>query len=445
MTVPAGWYTDGADPRRLRWFDGKAWTSHVTAASAVPPPPPGSPPVSAPQVEVRPVVAEPGSLQAEVARLIQERDDLKKEVVETRDLMLLQEVGLYRYSHPLDSSVAYKDALEALEDEMGAAVKQGSAVQGTKKWAINGSEKEGARMVADFCKLMLRAYNTEADNVVRTLRPHTLEAALGRLDKMRRAIAKLGATMKIEITDAYHALRVKEITLTADYLAKVAEEKEREREERQRLKDEEIARREYEREQEKLEKERTHYETAVQALRERGDAVAAAAAEAKIEEINSAIEGVVQRAANVRAGYVYIISNLGSFGERVVKIGMTRRLDPMDRIRELGDASVPFRFDVHAVIFSDDAVGLETSLHQRFAELRVNLVNIRREFFYTTPHAVRDALVALRGDLLSFAADPEALEWHQSETTRRGRKPTVDEEGSGSSASPRTAKQPAEI
>jgi Meiotically Up-regulated Gene 113 (MUG113) protein len=142
-------------------------------------------------------------------------------------------------------------------------------------------------------------------------------------------------------------------------------------------------------------------------------------AEAKLEEIRAAVDGVDDRAANVRAGYVYVISNVGAFGERMVKIGMTRRLDPLDRVRELGDASVPFRYDVHAVIFSRDAVELETRLHHELAEHRVNLVNTRREFFYATPTEVRDVLSRLDGNsVLTFTEEPEALEWRQSENLR---------------------------
>ena len=147
--------------------------------------------------------------------------------------------------------------------------------------------------------------------------------------------------------------------------------------------------------------------------------------EGKLAEIDGAIQGVIARAANIRAGYVYVISNIGSFGGTVVKIGMTRRLDPMDRVRELGDASVPFRFDVHAIIFSDDAVGLETALHHAFAHSRVNLVNLHREFFYTTPLEVKEALVRLQGSLLTYTADPEAAEWHQSRGARGGATPVV--------------------
>jgi hypothetical protein len=113
--------------------------------------------------------------------------------------------------------------------------------------------------------------------------------------------------------------------------------------------------------------------------------------EAELAEIERTIEHVDYRAANIRAGYLYVIANIGSFGERLVKIGMTRWLEPTDRIRELGDASVSFRYDTHALFFSDDAVGIEAALHQRLADRRVNRVNTRREFFYATPSEVKAA------------------------------------------------------
>lgn len=154
-------------------------------------------------------------------------------------------------------------------------------------------------------------------------------------------------------------------------------------------------------------------------LRAKGDDEAAARHEAELEKIGRAIEDVDYRAANIRAGYVYVISNVGSFGEGVVKIGLTRRLDPEVRVRELGDASVPFRFDTHALLFSKDAVGIEASLHQRLAERRVNRVNTRREFFYATPEEVKAHLLEVAGELLSFEDTPEALEYRQSQNLAR--------------------------
>jgi hypothetical protein len=199
----------------------------------------------------------------------------------------------------------------------------------------------------------------------------------------------------------------------------VAQQKEADRAERARLREEEIAQREIARENERLLKEHAHYQEAVAQLRAIGDHAKADEAEAKMAEIKEAIEGNNERAANIRAGHVYVISNQGAFGPKMIKIGMTRRLDPLDRVRELGDASVPFHYDVHGMVFSDDAVTLETRLHQRLAGSRVNYVNMRREFFMVTPAEIHDILIELGESIVTWTDDAEALEWHQSETTRR--------------------------
>jgi hypothetical protein len=335
----------------------------------------------------------------------------------TEEAQILQEVGIYEYRHPLSDSVAYQAELRRLRDLIKAMAKRnGGAVVGATEWTVNGSKRDGAAMVRDYSKLMLRAYNAEADNLVRGLKPYKLASAVDRLSKVADTIAKLGRTMHIYITREYHLLRIKELELTADYLEKVAEEKEREREERERLKEERQAQQEMERERARLEKERQHYLNALQALLEKGDDEAAQRLREELANIERAIEDVDYRAANIRAGYVYVISNVGAFGDRIVKIGMTRRIDPLDRVRELGDASVPFRFDVHALFFSKDAVGIENSLHQRLADRRVNRVNLRREFFYATPAEVREHLLEVAGDILQYEAVPEALEYHQSQT-----------------------------
>lgn len=164
----------------------------------------------------------------------------------------------------------------------------------------------------------------------------------------------------------------------------------------------------------RLEKEKQHYQNALNALRAKGDEEGALRIAHQLEDVNKAIQDVDYRAANIRAGYVYVISNIGSFGESMVKIGMTRRLEPMDRINELGDASVPFRFDVHALFFSKDAVTIETEMHKRLSEKRVNRINTRREFFNCSPAEAKAHLSELAGELLEFTDAPEALEWRQS-------------------------------
>lgn len=367
------------------------------------------------------------SLHEEAERLsaaVKAADDelatVRNRIIETDDIALLQEAGIYRLQHPLADAVAYKTKLTEVDAAIKSFVKGGTAIHTGTGWTVNGSAQKGAKMTRDLARLMLRAYNSEAENIVRTLRPHSLGPAIARLDKARETIAKLGTVVQLRVSDDYHRWRVYELELTADYLAKVEEEKERLREERARQREEQKALREMEAEKNRLEKERAHYQAALARLRERGDADAAAQMEGRIAEIDSAIVGIENREANIRAGYVYVISNFGSFGEHVVKIGLTRRLDPLDRVRELGDASVPFNFDVHALVFSEDAVGLETALHQRFADKRVNLVNMRREFFYVTPQEVRTALEEIgKQQLLEFHDEAEAPEWRVSGGTER--------------------------
>jgi soluble cytochrome b562 len=249
------------------------------------------------------------------------------------------------------------------------------------------------------------------------MRPYRLDSAKDRLTKTREVISRLGKTMNINISPGYHRLRLEELELTADHLAMVEEEKERIRAERERQRDEQQAQREFEREKARLSKEQAHWQTAMRKWAESGDEAKTTAAQAKLDELDEAIRGVEEREANIRTGWVYVISNVGSFGEGVVKIGLTRRLDPLERVRELGDASVPFRFDVHAKIFDADAVTLETRLHQHLADRRVNRVNLRREFFYATPGEILEILeeMGLRDNLVDYVQEPEAQEWRSSQ------------------------------
>ena len=192
-------------------------------------------------------VVELRGLTEKIGAVRSEFEELSLHVVETRETAILQEVGIYEYRHPLDDAPAYKARLTGVAAQIKDSVKAGTAVQGSTNWTVNGSTRDGARMVKEFTKLMLRAYNNEADNAVRSMKPYTLDSSIARLEKAKDTIVKLGGTMNIRVTDGYHRLRVEELKLTADYLAKVAEQKEKDREERARLREEEIARREFER------------------------------------------------------------------------------------------------------------------------------------------------------------------------------------------------------
>ncbi|MBC9733257.1 DUF4041 domain-containing protein [Nocardioides marmotae] len=471
MATPQGWYDDPKDPNIIRWWDGQQWTEHAkpkpqSAPEAQPGQPlaPDAPPsesfkASKPKffgkgqaldeahaeiarlrgeltrlgaMDIASLQAERERLQADVTAAAQQVADaqaqaarqraeleaelatLRRLIVETEETAILQEVGIYRYQHPLDDSVAYRAELARIQDQIKAMVKKdGGAITATSSWQVNGSATEGRKMVSNTSKLMLRAYNAEADNLVRGMRPYKLDSAKQRLDKVATTIAKLGTSMSIAVSVPYHQLRLRELELTADYLEKVAEEKERDREERERLREERKVEQEIERERQRLRKEEQHFRQAIAQLAAKGDAEAIERLQAQLEGVLGEIEAVDFRSRTLTAGHVYVISNIGSFGEGVLKIGMTRRLEPMDRVKELGDASVPFIFDVHALYFAENAVTIEREMHQRFADRRVNRVNNRKEFFKVTATEARDALTELSGELMTFVEEPEALEYRQ--------------------------------
>jgi Domain of unknown function (DUF4041)/T5orf172 domain len=412
---PKGWTPDptwsAPPPGWQLWISDDSHTDASTApAEATSSPTSTVPPASFPGAEARIAL-----LEAENAALRARLEAVGTDVgdaIELDDERILQNVGIYRYHHPLENTVAYRERLDAISVRIVEAIKAGSAIEKSNMFTFDGSLAKGRSMTNDLAKLMLRAYNTEAENVVRTLRPGNVVTAIKRLDAARTAIAKLGKMMEMHISDQFHALRIEEFELTADFLIKKEEEGEVARAERERLREERKVEQELAAARERLNKERSHLVTVIAKLEASGSPDAEL--ERKLAEVDSAIAQNDYRAANIRAGYVYVISNRGAFGERVVKIGLTRRLDPLDRINELGDASVPFRYDVHAIYFSEDAVRLESELHEHFASRRMNWVNSRREFFFASPGEVRTVLAEKLGNLLEFAEHAESTEYLQS-------------------------------
>lgn len=348
------------------------------------------------------------SLRDELARSSADRT----ESVSLDDSLVLQSVGIYRYHHPLEDAAAFQEGLLSIEEGIKRVISSGSAIESSSLFTFNNSLAQGRKMRMDLGKLMLRAYNAEADNCLRALRVGNAITAKGRLERSRAAIAKLGSMMEMRIGQEFHDLRIQEIELTSDWLMKKQEEKEAAREVRAQLREEKRVEKELADERARLEKERAHLLNALSAIQ--GTGSNADALQIRLNEVEDAIVHNDFRAANIRAGYVYVISNRGAFGEGVVKIGLTRRLEPADRIAELSGASVPFKFDVHALFFSEDAVSLENELHHHFAGRALNRANARKEFFFASPGEVRDVLLSKVGNILEFREDADATEYHQS-------------------------------
>jgi predicted nucleic acid-binding Zn-ribbon protein len=330
-----------------------------------------------------------------VSKKVQEKEkqleELKAQLVETDERILLQSFGVYTPRYSLMNSDEYRERLTDVRTKQKDMIKAKTAVTGNPNWTVNGSASQGRKMVADMQKLLLRAFNSECDDTIEHVKYSNIDSSEKRISSSRDAISKLGAIMGVSISQRYFNLKIDELYLAFEYAQKKQEEKEAQKEARERMREAAKLAKEIEEARKKLEKEQRHYQNALKAvddqLKNASEADRPAIEEkrkelvSQLEKIDKEFKDVDYREANQRAGYVYVISNIGAFGENVYKIGMTRRLNPMDRVDELGDASVPFNFDVHAMIFSDDAPRLEAALHNAFADRKLNFVNQRREFF----------------------------------------------------------------
>ncbi|MGB7449186.1 MAG: DUF4041 domain-containing protein [Ornithinimicrobium sp.] len=357
------------------------------------------------------------TLQRRVGDLERQATELDQQLIVNRDRLVLEEVGLFDFEHTAESSAVLATELEALRSEIRQTNKIGAAITATANLTFSNSASKGKTFVNQMSRIMLRAYNAEAENAVKTVKAGNLASAQKRLSTAREQIAKQGQMIDLSVTDRYHWLRLKELELAARHQQAKAADREKERERRTELREQKALEAEIKREKERLDKERNHYLNSIQRMRDSGDADGAAALQGELDRIDAEIAEADYRAANIRAGFVYVISNIGAFGEGVVKIGMTRRLEPEDRIRELSDASVPFNFDVHALFFSEDAVTIEATLHREFAAQRLNKVNHRREFFRAHPQQVLEALTEHKVSVLEFnthaAADDYRMSWPQ--------------------------------
>lgn len=364
--------------------------------------------------QARAAVAELSAVQQQVARAQGQLAAVEQHIIVARDRVELEARGLFDYEHVAEASSALARDLDDLRTAIKDRNKYDKAIHATSNFVFNNSQAKGKTFVNQMRRIMLRAYNAEAENAVKTVKTGNLAPAIKRLSRAKEQIEKQGTMIDLAVDGHYHHLRLQEIELAARHHEAVAAEKALERERREELREQRKAEQELRAEKERLEKERTHYLNSIRRLRAAGDDAGADELEAQLGRIDEEIAQADYRAANIRAGYVYVISNIGAFGEGVVKIGMTRRLDPMDRVKELGDASVPFTFDVHALFFSDDAVTIEATLHKDFAERRLNQVNPRKEFFRVTPAEVLDSLQRRQVSVLEFRTDAEAEDYRTS-------------------------------
>lgn len=369
----------------------------------------------------------------ELSKAKSELSQKKSQIIETDEEILVQEFGIYSPRYAFENSTEYKSKLEKVRKSQKEMIKAGTAANGNMNWTVNNSASKGRTMVKNMQKLLLRSFNSECDSIVEKVKYNNFDASLKRITSSCDAVSKLGTMMGISISSQYYKLKKDELTLAFEYQEKKQQEKEEQRAIREAMREEAKLQKEIEAARKQSQKEKEHYTNALekielQLLRATTDEekkelhIKKEELESHLQDVEKAIKDIDYREANKRAGYVYIISNIGSFGENIFKIGMTRRLDPMERVVELGDASVPFGFDVHAMIFTDDAPKLETALHKAFEDKKLNLVNQRREFFNVTLDDIKKVVSENYDKTVEFIDIPDAEQYRVSQKMKKDKR-----------------------
>ena len=352
----------------------------------------------------------------EVERLDKEKADLQQELLILNQDVLCAMVSVDDYANLKSDEIKNKlTLLKSQEDEL---IKSEKALEVTNTSSLK-------RVVDSQKKQILRCFNAEVTSVIGTITANNIDSVRTKLQRTFDALNKIFAVDGVQISQEYFAMKLEEMSLVYAYMLKVEEEKEQKKAIREQMLEEEKVRREIEREKQKIEKEESQFSNEVKKLmgymQKAKDDVEKQLYIDKIQELEEKLkalaadkENVLEREQNTRAGFVYIISNIGSFGESVYKIGMTRRLEPMDRINELSSASVPFPFDVHALIFSEDAPSLETLLHHHFQDQQVNKVNPRKEFFRVDLESIKQLIIENHNSTVQFVDIPDATEYRET-------------------------------
>ena len=314
-------------------------------------------------------------------------DSLVKEVAIYDEEIQLAELGFYKPHYGFDTPEQYKNKIDEVRSKQKQLIFDKTAIYCNTEWTVEGSKSKGRTMTNRGIRLTARAFNNECDSAISSISWNNASRMEARIEKAYSAINKLNESNAIRIAPEYLRLKLQELWSTHEYKEKKQQIKEEQAEIRLQIREEAKLQQEVEqtlKDEEKyqklLDKAKVEAEKAagskLEKLKEKIKAL-----NKDLEEAHAKSERAKSMAQQTRAGHVYVVSNIGSFGEGVHKVGMTRRLDPLDRVKELSDASVPFSFDIHAMIYSEDAPSLENALHKVFDHRRINLVNNRKEFF----------------------------------------------------------------
>ena len=372
-----------------------------------------------------------------IGKYITKENELKSSYAQKRsvyenlikEISLLEEqtedlsYGLYEPHFNFDTSERYKIEIQNTRKLQKEMVRAKNAATCTTEWTVSGSKSEGTKMTNRTMKLMLRAFNNECDAAVLKVSWNNVQKMRERITKAYEAINKSGEPSAIVISPDYLELKLEEISLAYAHQGKLQAEKEEQRRIREQMREEEKVRREIEKAMQDAIREEQVYNKALEEARQEMESahgerleklkIQTALLEEKLKKAEEKGQRAQSMAEKTKSGHVYVISNIGSFGENIYKIGLTRRLEPEIRVKELGDASVPFAFDIHAMIHSENAPELENAFHKHFRDKQLNLVNSRKEFFAVSLVEIEEHAVA-NGLTIEFTKIAEAKEYRET-------------------------------
>ena len=352
--------------------------------------------------------------------------ELEKDIKLYQNDLEFVELGIYEPIFDLETSEKYKEKIIQIVTKQKQLIKGGNACVCNTEWTVGNSRKQGEIMTRRYINLTLRAFNGECDSLISKVRWNNIKRFEERIKKAFTAINKLGKSNNTIITDRYLKLKLDELHLIYELSHKKYQEKEEAKAIRDAQREEERAQREFEKARKDAEVEEKRFQKALERAKKDLGLVSGEKLdelnfqikqlEQNLKEAHEAKERAISRAQETKSGHVYIISNLGSFGENVYKIGMTRRLEPMDRVKELGDASVPFTFDLHAMIFSENAPELENLLHKEFDDRRINKVNYRKEYFRVSLDEIEQVIIDKYEKEVDFIKVIEAQQFRETKS-----------------------------
>lgn len=367
-------------------------------------------------------------LDDELKKRQSELKALQKEVIVLNDDLDLQEYGFFERKYKFSDSTKYKEELETLRKRQKQLVKDKKAGVIVRPMLLDNSKSKGRAMQNQLIKAMIRGFNGEVDAHLVKVTATNLSKKVDAVVKSFNQLNKMYSRNLVCLSNDYLELKISELQLAVEYELQKLEEKELLREQRAKEREDKKLQAELAAKRKQIEKDRKHFKqmldnveellkTANEEEKEKLN-LQLAEYQDKLSELDELEEDIDYREGHAIAGYVYIISNIGAFGEDVYKIGVTRRLDPMERIRELGSASVPFQFDVHALIFSEEAFSLEKELHNRFEKNKINKVNGRKEYFKVPFSDIKAVLEEHKELAIELTEKAEAFEYRQSLMTK---------------------------